>query len=115
LAAAAATTKMAAAFFPSWSLIIVAPIAAMLIQMAISRSREYLADEGGARIVGNPRSLASALRKLDAASQRIPLQSNPATAHMFIVSPLRSRGFMSLFSTYPPMEKRVARLARLTR
>ena len=61
----------------------------MLIQMAISRSREYLADEAGARIAGNPRSLASALRKVDAASQRIPLQANPATAHMFIVSPLR--------------------------
>ncbi len=91
-------------------MIIVAPIAAMLIQMAISRSREYLADEAGARIAGNPRSLASALRKLDAASQRIPLQANPATAHMFIVSPLRGRGFTSLFSTHPPMEKRVSRL-----
>ncbi len=91
-------------------MIIVAPIAAMLIQMAISRSREYLADEAGARIAGNPRSLASALRKLDAASQRIPLQANPATAHMFIVSPLRGCGFTSLFSTHPPMEKRVSRL-----
>ena len=91
-------------------MIIVAPIAAMLIQLAISRSREYLADEAGARIAGNPRHLASALRKLHAASQRIPLQANPATAHMFIVSPLRGRGFTRLFSTHPPMEKRVARL-----
>ncbi|MFQ5709644.1 MAG: zinc metalloprotease HtpX [bacterium] len=96
-------------------MIIVAPIAAMLIQMAISRSREYLADEAGARIAGNPRSLASALRKLDAAAERIPLQANPATAHMFIVSPLRGRGFTSLFSTHPPMEKRVARLESMPR
>lgn len=95
-------------------MLIVAPIAAMLIQMAISRSREYLADEAGARIAGNPRSLASALRKLDAAAKRIPLQANPATAHMFIVSPLRGGGFASLFSTHPPMAKRVARLENLT-
>lgn len=95
-------------------MLIVAPIAAMLIQMAISRSREYLADEAGARIAGNPRSLASALRKLDAAAKRIPLQANPATAHMFIVSPLRGGGFASLFSTHPPMAKRVARLESLT-
>jgi len=95
-------------------MIIVAPIAAMLIQLAISRSREYLADEAGARIAGNPRSLASALRKLDTAAERIPLQANPATAHMFIVSPLRGGGFASLFSTHPPMAKRVARLESMT-
>ncbi|MDZ7291322.1 MAG: zinc metalloprotease HtpX [candidate division KSB1 bacterium] len=90
--------------------IIIAPIAAMLIQMAISRSREYVADEGGARIAGNPRYLANALRKLHNAAQRIPMQANPATAHMFIVSPLSGGGIASLFSTHPPMEKRIARL-----
>ncbi len=94
--------------------IIVAPIAAMLIQMAISRSREYLADEEGARIAGNPRYLANALRKLHLAAQQIPLAANPATAHMFIVSPLSGGGaLLSLFSTHPPMEKRIARLESL--
>jgi heat shock protein HtpX len=94
-------------------MIIVAPIAAMLIQMAISRSREYIADEDGARIAGNPRYLSGALRKLHAAAQRIPLEANPATAHMFIVSPLSGGGIVSLFSTHPPMEKRIARLESL--
>jgi len=94
--------------------IIVAPIAAMLIQMAISRSREYLADEEGARIAGNPRYLSSALRKLHLAAQQIPLAANPATAHMFIVSPLSGGGaLLNLFSTHPPMEKRIARLESL--
>ncbi|MFQ5628254.1 MAG: zinc metalloprotease HtpX [bacterium] len=92
---------------------ILAPIAAMLIQMAISRSREYLADETGARISGNPYDLSGALRKLDKASKRIPMRATPATAHIFIVNPLRSRGFASLFSTHPPMEERIARLEKM--
>jgi heat shock protein HtpX len=95
------------------AMIIIAPIAAMLIQMAISRSREYIADEDGARIAGNPRYLSGALRKLHNASQQIPLEASPATAHMFIVSPLSGGGIVSLFSTHPPMEKRIARLESL--
>jgi heat shock protein HtpX len=91
-------------------MIIVAPIAAMLIQMAISRSREFLADEGGAQIAGNPLSLANALRKLERKAEEIPMDASPATAHMFIVSPLSGRGLMTLFSTHPPMEERIARL-----
>jgi len=91
-------------------MMIVAPIAAMMIQMAISRSREFLADEGGATMTGNPLSLAQALRKLDAASHAIPMNATPATAHMFIVSPLSGGGLVKLFSTHPPMEERVARL-----
>jgi heat shock protein HtpX len=91
-------------------MIILAPIAAALIQMAISRSREYEADATGARICGNPLWLANALRKLEAGSQRVPLNANPATAHMFIVNPLRGGGFGSLFSTHPPLEDRIARL-----
>ncbi len=89
---------------------ILAPIAATIIQMAISRSREYDADAGGARISGKPYGLASALEKLSRASQSIPLQANPSTAHLFIVNPLTGRSFMSLFSTHPPIEERVARL-----
>ena len=89
---------------------IVAPIAAMLIQMAISRSREYAADKGGAEISGNPLYLANALRKLEMANHQIPMEANPATAHMFIVNPLTGGGLMSLFSTHPPMEERVRRL-----
>src|SRR5438128_7701886 len=92
------------------AMIIIAPIAAGLIQMAISRSREYEADATGARICGNPLWLANALRKLDAGSQRVPLDANPATAHMFIVNPLRGGGIVKLFSTHPPMEDRIARL-----
>ncbi len=92
------------------AMIILAPIAAMLIQMAISRSREYEADATGARICGNPLALASALKKLHTGSQRIPMDANPATAHMFIVNPLRGGGLMKLFSTHPPMEERIARL-----
>jgi len=95
------------------ALIIFAPIAALLVQMAISRSREFLADEGGAQMAGNPLSLANALRKLDAASKRIPMHATPATAHMFIVSPLTGGGIMKLFSTHPPMEERIARLEAL--
>lgn len=96
-------------------MMIVAPIAAMLIQMAISRSREYVADEGGAKIAGNPLYLASALKKLQAASKQIPMDATPATAHMFIVSPLSGKGFANLFSTHPPMEERVARLEAMRR
>jgi len=94
---------------------ILAPIAAMLIQMAISRSREYLADEGGARISGNPRGLASALGKLSQASQAIPMDANPSTAHMFIVNPLKGKSLAQLFSTHPPAEKRIARLQEMRR
>ncbi|HOG18054.1 MAG TPA: zinc metalloprotease HtpX [Syntrophales bacterium] len=89
---------------------ILAPIAATIIQMAISRSREYLADDGGARISRKPYALASALEKLSRASQVVPMEANPATAHMFIVNPLTGRSFMSLFSTHPPIEERIARL-----
>lgn len=96
-------------------MMIVAPIAAMLIQMAISRSREYVADSGGARIAGNPHHLASALKKLHTASQRVPLKAEPATAHMFIVSPLSGGRMTKLFSTHPPMEERVARLEGMAR
>ena len=98
-------------------MMIVAPMAAMLIQMAVSRSREYGADEGGAKITGDPLSLASALRKLHMGAQRIPLETNQATAsataHMFIVNPLTGGGLASLFSTHPPMEERVARLEKM--
>jgi heat shock protein HtpX len=90
---------------------IVAPLAAMLIQMAISRSREYLADSTGAKISGNPLGLAGALEKLQIASQRIPLEDpKPSTAHMFIVNPLSGRSLLNLFSTHPPIEDRIARL-----
>lgn len=91
-------------------MMIVGPIAALLVQMAISRSREYGADRGGAEIAGNPLHLASALKKLHYASKRIPMQANPATSHMFIVSPLRGDGLAKLFSTHPQMEERIARL-----
>ncbi|MFQ5913975.1 MAG: zinc metalloprotease HtpX [Nitrospinota bacterium] len=94
---------------------IVAPLAATLIQMGISRSREYLADETGARICGSPRGLAHALEKLHIAGQRIPMrEASPATAHLFIVNPLSGQSLMSLFSTHPPIEKRIARLLALT-
>jgi len=91
-------------------MMIVGPIAAMMVQMAISRSREYGADSGGAGISGNPRHLSAALRKLHAASQRVPMQAAPATAHLFIVNPLSGGGMLKLFSTHPPMEERIARL-----
>jgi heat shock protein HtpX len=89
---------------------IIAPIAAMLIQMAISRSREYLADETGAHLSHNPESLARALEKLSLGVERAPMDASPATAHMFIVNPLTGRSLMNLFSTHPPIEERVARL-----
>jgi heat shock protein HtpX len=89
---------------------IIAPIAAMLIQMAISRSREYLADETGAHLAHNPESLARALEKLSMGVQRAPMDASPSTAHMFIVNPLTGSTLMNLFSTHPPIEERVARL-----
>ena len=91
-------------------MIILAPIAALLIQMAISRSREYQADASGARLCGNPRALASALRKLQMGAVRAPMEANPATAHMFIVNPLRGGSIRNWFSTHPPMEERISRL-----
>jgi heat shock protein HtpX len=91
-------------------MMIVAPIAAMLIQMAISRSREYAADAGGAQLHGNPMALAHALKKLDAGSHAIPMDATPSTSHMMIVSPLTGGSFMKLFSTHPPVEERIARL-----
>jgi heat shock protein HtpX len=93
---------------------IFASIAAMLVQMAISRSREYLADEGGAHL-SHPLSLAKALGKLEVAAQRVPMNANPSTAHMFIVNPLRGGGVLSLFSTHPPIEERIARLEEMAR
>ena len=92
------------------AMIILAPLAAMLIQMAISRSREFSADAGGAQIAGNPYGLADALRKIDAVSKRVPLDANPATAHMFIVKPFSSGGLGSLFSSHPPTEDRIRAL-----
>ncbi len=89
---------------------IVAPIAAMLVQMAISRSREYLADETGAHLAHNPESLARALEKLERGTQVAPMDASPATAHMFIVNPLSGTTLMNLFSTHPPIEERIARL-----
>jgi heat shock protein HtpX len=100
--------------FAMIALAIIAPMAAMLIQMAISRSREYEADKGGARLCGNPLSLASALRKLENANQATPMpRVNEATAHMFIVSPLHGGGVKALFATHPPMTERIRRLEEL--
>ena len=93
----------------------IAPMAAMLIQMAVSRSREYLADASGAKICGNPLALASALNKLQLASQRLPMnEATPATSHMFIVNPLKGASLAKLFSTHPPMEERIARLQAMS-
>jgi heat shock protein HtpX len=89
---------------------VIAPLAAMLVQMAVSRSREFHADATGARLIGQPWPLAKALEKLDMASRAIPMNANPATAHMFIVNPLRGETLMRLFSTHPSTEERVARL-----
>jgi heat shock protein HtpX len=91
-------------------MLIVAPIAAMLIQLAVSRSREYQADASGAHLTGNPYALASALQKLDASSRRLPMQASPSTAHLFIIQPLLGMNFGSLFSTHPPIAKRIERL-----
>jgi heat shock protein HtpX len=92
------------------AMVILAPLAAFLIQMAISRSREFAADAGGAAIAGTPYGLADALRKIDAVSKRVPLDANPATAHMFIVKPFTGGGLMSLFSSHPPTEARIRAL-----
>jgi heat shock protein HtpX len=92
---------------------ILAPIAATLIQLAISRSREYFADSTGAAITGAPQGLARALEKLHYASQRLPMEANPATAHLFIVNPLTGGSLMNLFSTHPPIEERIRRLRRM--
>ena len=100
-----------AAFF----MMILAPIIAMIIQLAISRAREYAADEGGAKIAGNPLYLANALKKLHYASQAIPMDANPGTAHMFIVNPISGKSLMKLFSTHPPIEERIARLEAMMR
>ena len=90
--------------------ILLAPIAAMLIQSAISRSREFGADRGGADIAGTPYGLVDALRKLESASKRIPMDANPATAHMFIVKPFSVSGMLAIFSTHPPTEARIRAL-----
>jgi heat shock protein HtpX len=92
---------------------IVAPLAATMIQLAISRTREYQADASGARLVHNPLALAGALRKLEMANDQIPLNAGPATAHLFIVNPLSARGITRLFSTHPPIEERIKRLERM--
>jgi heat shock protein HtpX len=89
---------------------ILAPLAAMLIQMAISRSREYAADASGASFAGSPQGLASALKKIASASRKIPMKAEPATAHMFIMNPLSGKSLMNLFSTHPPVEDRIRRL-----
>ena len=95
---------------------IVVPLAATLIQLAVSRSREYDADESGAHLCGNPLYLASALRKLEAGSREIPMRdASPSTAHLFIVNPLSGEGFAKLFSTHPPIEERIARLEKMSR
>ena len=92
-------------------MLILAPIAATLIQLAVSRSREYEADATGAHVTGNPYALASALQKLDAYSKQLPMQASPSTAHLFIVAPLISgASFANLFSTHPPMARRIERL-----
>jgi heat shock protein HtpX len=95
--------------------IILAPIAAMLIQAAISRSREFDADAGGAGMTGNPNGLISALKKIESAARGIPLNANPATAHMFIIKPFSASGLLGLFSTHPPTEERVRALLQLGR
>ncbi|MBM3263488.1 MAG: zinc metalloprotease HtpX [candidate division Zixibacteria bacterium] len=94
---------------------IIAPLAAMIIQMAISRSREYAADRTGSGICGKPLSLASALRRLERGVERLPMNASPATAHLFIVNPLRGGGLATLFSTHPSMDDRVERLEALAR
>lgn len=97
------------------AMMIVGPIAALIIQMAISRSREYAADIGGAKLAGNPRYLSGALKKLHSASQKIHMDANPATSHMFIVNPLSGGGILKLFSTHPPIEERISRLESMSR
>jgi heat shock protein HtpX len=96
------------------AMIIIAPLAALIVQMAISRSREFGADTTGAAISADPLSLANALRKLQRGVEQIPMEANPATAHMFIVNPLIGGGLMTLFSTHPPMEERIRRLENIS-
>src|SRR6201998_2583381 len=96
--------------FGALLMLILAPIAASLIQLAVSRSREYQADATGAHYTGNPYALASALQKLDAYSKRLPSQATPSTAHLFIIQPLLGMNFGNLFSTHPPIAKRIERL-----
>jgi heat shock protein HtpX len=96
--------------FAALFMLILAPIAAMLIQLAVSRSREYQADASGAHYTGNPYALASALAKLDAYSKRLPLQATPSTAHLFIIQPFLGQSLMGLFQTHPPIAKRIERL-----
>ena len=98
--------------FALLAMVILAPIGAALIQAAISRSREFAADAGGAQIAGTPYGLANALRKLESASRQIPMDANPATAHMFIIKPFTVQGMMSLFSTHPPTAERIAALTQ---
>lgn len=95
------------------AIMILAPIAAMIVQAAISRSREFAADAGGAEISGKPRALASALRKLEAGAERTPMAGNPATAHMFIVHPFSGGGLAGLFRSHPPTEERIERLSHM--
>ena len=95
-------------------MLIVAPIAAMLIQLAISRSREYAADKRGAQIAGTPRGLSAALLKLEKGNKVYPMNANQATAHLFIVNPLRAGVLAALFSTHPPIRERVKRLENMT-
>jgi heat shock protein HtpX len=95
------------------AMVIVAPLAAMLIQAAISRSREFSADAGGAGIAGNPYGLVNALKKIEVASKQVPLEANPATAHMFIIKPFSMSGLLSIFSTHPPTEQRIRALLHL--
>ena len=97
------------------AMMIVAPLAAMLIQMWISRTREFAADAEGARIAGTPYGLADALRKIDAVARKVPLEANPATAHLFIIKPFLGGGMMSLFSTHPPTEARIQALLQHSR
>jgi heat shock protein HtpX len=96
--------------FTALLMLILAPIAAFLIQMAVSRSREYQADESGAHYTGNPYALANALAKLDAYSKKLPMQATPSTAHLFIIQPFLGQSLMNLFSTHPPVAKRIERL-----
>jgi heat shock protein HtpX len=93
---------------------LIAPIAALLIQLAISRSREYMADEGSGRVTGKPMNLATALRKLVESAKQMPMPAEPSTAHLFIVSPFNGGGITAMFSTHPPIEKRIEKLKSLT-
>ena len=99
--------------FELLAMAILAPMAATLIQMAISRTREYQADASGARLTHHPLYLADALRKLEASNERLPMDAGPATAHLFIVNPLSAQGLTRLFSTHPPIEERIARLEQM--